>query len=176
MDNRFKREIWLGVGIILGSIIIFLVSSTLFSDRMAASSQKISSTRMEIAKRTDLIVNLANIKNTSAEAEIYQQKMNSLLPSQEQLLNFPQALGALATAHGVTFSFSFRGTLTLPTALTPGVAGFSMDTNGTLDQLKIFLNDIEAKASRFMLSVDTFDLSQTATAYSMSIQGRSFFQ
>ncbi len=176
MENKFKKEIWLGVGIILGSIIIFLVASTLLSDQMAASSQNIAKARTAIAKRADLLANLANIKNTSDEADIYQKKINSLLPSQEQLLNFPQALGALATAHSVTFTFAFRGTPTLPTATVPGVAEFTMDSSGSLDQLKLFLNDIEVKGSRFLLSIDTFDLSQSASGYSLNIQGRSFFQ
>lgn len=176
MDKKFKKEVWIGVGAILGSIIIFLVASTLLSDQMAATSQQVAAARATIAKRADLLANLAEIKNTSAEAFKYQQKMNNLLPSQEQLLNFPQVLSSLASAHTVSFSFSFRGTPTLPQGSSPGVASFSLDTGGTLDALKLFLNDIEVKATRFLISIDGFDLSQGGSNYTLNIQGRVFFE
>lgn len=176
MEKKFKKEVWIGTTVILGSIVIFLVASTLLSNQMAATSQQVADGRATIAKRSDLLANLAEIKNSSSEAAAYQQKINNLLPSQEQLLNFPQVLGSLASAHGVSFSFSFRGTPTLPQADSPGVAGFTVDTSGSLDALSLFLNDIEAKATRFLISIDGFDLSQSGSGYALNIQGRVFFQ
>jgi len=176
MEKKFKKEIWIGVGAILGSIIIFLIASTFLSGRMAEMSQQISSARATIAKRAELLANLAEIKNTSAEAAAYQQKMNNLLPPQEQLLNFPQALSSLAAAHNVSFNFSFRGTPTLPQGSSAGIAVFSMDSSGSLDSLELFLNDIEVKATRFLISIDGFDLSQSGAGYALNIQGRAFFR
>jgi hypothetical protein len=176
MDKKFKREVWIGVAVILGSIILFLVASALISDQMATTSKQVADGRALIAKRADLLANLAEIKNNTSEAAAYQQKINNLLPSQEQLLNFPQILGSLASAHGVSFSFSFRGTPTLPKGTSPGMAGFTLDTSGSLDALNLFLNDIEVKATRFLISIDSLDLSQSGSGYALNIQGQVFFQ
>lgn len=176
MEKKFKKEIWIGVGMILGSIAIFIAASTLLSGQMAVMSRQIAAARVAIAKRADLLANLAEIKSTSVEAAAYQKKINSLLPSQEQLLNFPQALAPLASARGVSLSFSFSGTPTLPQSDSPGVATFTLDTSGTLDALELFLNDIEARATRFLISIDGFSLFQGGSGYALNIQGRVFFQ
>lgn len=176
MEKKFKKEVWIGVGLILGSIAIFLVASTLLSDQMAAMSKSVAEGRVRIAKRAELLGNLAQIKTMGSEAAIYQQKMNSILPSEEQLLNFPQILSSLASTRGVSFSFSFRGAPTKPQGTSPGVVAFTLDSSGSMDALDLFLNDIEPKATKFLISIDSFNLSESGQDYAINIQGRAFFR
>ncbi len=177
MGKNFKKEVIIGICIIVGAITVFFVGSAIVSGAISKLSDEIVASKVFLSRRAELISNLAEIKKSSQEVSIYKQKMNALLPMQEQLLNLPQALQGSATAHAVTFSFSFRGTPTLPQANTAGVVTFSLDSSGKLENLLLFLNDIEPGATRYIIAIDNFDLSRTnEDNYHLVLQGRAFFQ
>lgn len=177
MEKTFKKDVIIGICIIVGTIAVFFVGSSVISGVISDLSDKIIASKTFITRRAELISNLADIKKSSQEVSLYKQKMNALLPMQEQLLNLPQALQSSATAHAVTFSFSFRGTPTLPQATTAGVANFSLDSSGKLENLLLFLNDIEPNATRYIIGIDNYDLSQVGDEnYHLVLQGRAFFQ
>lgn len=177
MGKSFKREVIFGISVIVGAIAVFFVGSSLLSKAIGDLSGGIAASKALLAKRSELIANLAEIKRSSQEVAIYRQKMNALLPVQEQLLNLPQALQNSASAHGVSLSFSFRGTQVLPQAGTAGTAGFSLDSSGKLDNLMLFLNDIEPGATRNIISIDSYDLSKVSEEnYHLVLQGRAFFK
>ncbi len=176
MQKSFKRELIIGISVIAGSILAFLLVSGYMTNNLSVLADNIAASRFLLAKRAELLENLADIKKSSSEATLYKQKMDALLPTQEQLLNLPQILNGLASAHGVSFSFSFRGTPTLPQGGSPGSIIFAMDSSGSLDALLLFLNDIEPKATRSILSLDNFDLTKVDQGYHLVAQGRAFFQ
>ncbi|TSC59496.1 MAG: hypothetical protein LiPW15_801 [Parcubacteria group bacterium LiPW_15] len=177
MEKSFRKDVIVGICIIVGTITLFFVGSALFSGAISELSTNIAASKVFLLRRAELISNLADIKKSSQEVSLYAQKMNSLLPMQEQLLNLPQALQSSASAHAVTFSFSFRGVPILPQTNAAGIAAFSLDSSGKLENLLLFLNDIEPKATRYIISIDTFDLSQVGEGnYHLVLQGRAFFQ
>lgn len=177
MEKDFKKEVIIGVGIIVGTIAAFFVFSAIMSSNLGGLSDKIIASKAILARRAELITNLAEIKKSNQETALYKQKINALLPPQEQLLNLPQALQGSATSHGVTFSFSFQGAQTLPQANFPGLAPFSIDSSGKLEALLLFLNDIEPNATRYMIGIDNFDISRVdQDNYHLVLQGKAFFQ
>lgn len=176
MEKSFKRELILGICLIAGSILAFLGVSSFLSGKLSEIATSITTSRFLLAKRAELLENLADIKKTSSEANTYKQKIDALLPTQEQLLNLPQALNGLASAHKVSFSFTFKGTPTVPQASSPGWIAFAMDSSGDLNSILLFLNDIEPRSTRFILSIDNFDLSKVDQGYHLVAQGKAYFQ
>lgn len=177
MFKGFRREVWIGTGLIVMSLGIFFAVSVVASSRIEELSAKIESSRLALAKRAELLGNLAAIKTSAPEAAAYAQKIDSLLPSQEQLLNFPQTLGAQAAARKVSFNFSFQGAPNAPAGSSPGSAPFSIDITGSLDSLLLFLNDSELKTTKYLYALDSFDLTRSdAGDYRISARGKAFFK
>ena len=176
MEKSFKREFILGICLIAGSILAFLGVSSYFSGRLSDLATNIATSRFLLAKRAELLENLADVKRSSSESAAYKQKIDALLPTQEQLLNLSQVLSGLAAAHDVSFSFSFKGAPTLPQPTVPGSIAFAMDSSGDLNSILLFLNDIEPKSTRFILSFDSFDLSKLDQGYHLVAQGKAYFQ
>ena len=177
MDKSFKLNVWIGVGIIAGGILLFFLLGAYLSGRIEGKSDAIAADRLVIAKRAELFANLAELKNRSAEVAKYRQKIDALLPSKDQLFSFPQTLNGLAIIHKISLNFSFKGAPIPPKTDFPGTANFSMDMNGSLENIALFLDDVEINATRFLIGVDSFDLVNiSGTEYRLSAQARVFFK
>lgn len=177
MAKSFKNEVIVGICIIVGAIAIFFVVSAIMAGTVGDISGKIIAAKALLARRAELVSNLAQIKKAASEVGAYGQKMSALLPPQDQLLNLPQALQSSASAHAISFSFSFRGTPTVPQPTVAGIATFSADASGKIDNLLLFLKDIELSSTRYIIGIDNFDLSRVdADNYHLVFQGRAFFR
>lgn len=177
MRKIFKRDLLLGTGIIVGSIILFFVASNLLLGRMDALSGDIAASRILIARRAELLSSLADIKKLSSDAEVYRKKIGELLPSQDQLLVLPQVVNELAFSHNVSANFSFSGAPSLPQTGFPGSVDFSLNANGSLSDLLLFLGDIEPGAIRFLISIEGLDFSSSGSGnYNLTLNGKAFFQ
>ncbi len=77
--------------------------------QLGSISAKIAREKGFMAQRTDAVGLLAELKKVAPEAEPYKQAMDSLLPTQDQLLDFPRYLDALAKNYSLSVSFNFQG-------------------------------------------------------------------
>jgi hypothetical protein len=116
------------------------------------------------------------LETTAPEAALYEAAMEKLLPDQYGLVDFGPWLTKLGNQYGVTASFSFQGNPSAPPAGTLGSAPFSLTAQGdSIQSLTNFLKDIESQAPGYLLSISSFDLSNSANP-SLTAQGTLFFR
>lgn len=176
MPNRFRRELLISSLIVGTAVVAFGLAFYFLTNDLSSQAQKIVVDRASLAQRTILLSSLADLKRDAAEAAVYSQAMDKILVSQDQLIDFPQWISDLARIRQVSLSFSFQGDQVPPQNGSLGYINFSLDASGNLDNLGAFVEDLELQAPRFLVVLDTVDLSGGGTAYRLLSQGRVFFR
>lgn len=176
MKENFKQRLWLGFGIILGSIIIASVALYFLSGDINTQAAAILDQKTADQNQTEAVANLANLKSAAPAAAQYEVAMDRLLPDQFGLVGFSQWLNQVGGQYGVTATFTFQGNPGAPTPGTLGTAAFSLTAQGpTIQDLTAFLHNIESQAPGFLLSISSFNLTGGVNP-SLTAQGILFFQ
>jgi hypothetical protein len=175
-QKNFKRSLWLGIGIITVSIIVFGVAFYILAGDIASSTNAIISGRDEITEQSAFINSYSSLKENASAVSAYQGAMDQLLASQDNLISFPSQLDGVSRNDNVTIAFSFQGDPVPATSKAPGYVGFHLDVAGSLGNLTAFLKDMESSAPILLSKIDTFDLSQNGPGYALAIDGRVFFR
>ncbi len=171
-----KRQLVIGFGVIGGSAAVALVALYFLAGSMTAQADKTTADQSSIAEETAMVSVLARLKSSAPEAAAYSAALTKLLPTHDNLIGFSPWLSAIAKTHNVSVSVAFQGGAAAATDAAPGSDGFSMTANGAAADLTAFLTDIETEAPGFLLSIDSFDLSNDGASYRLSAQGRVFSQ
>ena len=174
MKVNFKKQLWISFGIIFGAIAVASIALYFLSSDLDAQAAKIISDKTLVAQRAAIVGVLASLKSNAVQATQYADAMNKLLPSHDELIGFPQWIASVSQAHNVSVSVVFRGDNTTATNSTPGSDGFSLSATGAAADIVAFLNDLEARSPGFLLAIDSFDLTNNASSYQLSVQGRVF--
>lgn len=176
MPKGFRRSLIISlIAIFVG----FIVSAAVFyvlGIRLSSLSSKVEGEKGLIAQRRDSVDVLAELKKASPEAEPYRQAMDSLLPTQDQLLDFPRYLETLAKNYGVSINFNFQGEPKAAEKDSPGSLGFALSMTGEFSNNLEFLKALEARSARFLLVVQNFSLNRVSGGYNMRLQGLVFFK
>jgi hypothetical protein len=176
MKENFKRKLWIGFGIVFGSIVIASVALYFLSGDLNAQAAAIFAQKTSDQSQTQAVANLATLKSTAPAAARYEAAMERLLPDQFGLVGFGQWLDQVGSQYGVTATFSFQGNPSTPAPGTLGSAPFSLTAQGSSIQgLTAFLENIESQAPGFLLSISSFDLTGGANP-SLTAQGVLFFR
>lgn len=173
---HFKRQLWISLAIIFGSIIIAVIAFNYLASALVVGANKITADRALIDQQADSLGVIAALKNQAPKAAVYQTAMDSLLPTQDGLIGFSQWINTVAAAHQVSVSASFQGNIIQPAGSDPGQAAFSMDVTGSLNDIAAFLNDAESKASGFFITVNSFNLIDKNSTYDLTGQGNVLFR
>lgn len=176
MPKSFMRSLIISLLAIFAGFIASAAAFYVLGIRLSSLSAKVEREQGLITQRTDVIDILAELKKVVPEAEPYSQAMDSLLPTQDQLLDFPRYLETLAKNYGVSLSFNFQGESSAAQKDIPGSLGFALSLTGELSNNLEFLKALEAKSARFLLVVQNFGLNRVSGGYSMSVQGLVFFK
>ena len=174
MKNSFAKQLWLSLGIVLGSVVLATIALYFLSGQMDAEAQKIVTDQAIVGRQVALLGILAELKRDAPIAAQYSQAMDKLLPKHDDLIGLSPWLNGIAATHGVTITFSFTGASSPPNGSMPGSDVFSLSANGNLANLTAFLEDAETKAAGYLLTIDTFDLSGSENGYQLSMQGKAF--
>lgn len=174
--SSFLRQLLVNLGIIVGSFIIFGAGLSLLGRDIAAKSAQTVSDKALITKRTSSLSSLAALKATAPQADQYRQKINLLLPVQDQLLGFPQYARTIGIQHQLVVNAVFQGGPSAPMPTQAGSIGFLIDASGSQDNLKAFLSDMESRGTKYLVSLDTLDLTVSDHNHHAVIQGHVFFQ
>ncbi len=142
---------------------------------LAAQAEGIAATRLLEDKQAKGAALLAELKGTSAKAAEYQRKMDLLLPSEDQLFDFRPWLRGLASAHSVTLTLNYQD---------KGGSGagnieslpFSMALDGVPGNIISFIKSIEGGNQRFLIAIETFELTAGGAGARVSAQGKVFFR
>jgi hypothetical protein len=175
-QDNFKRHVWIGVGIIAGSMVVFGVAFYILAGNIQKQADAITVGRNTIANQSALINSYSNLKENAAAAAAYQAAMDKLLATQDNLIAFPSQIDGIARNDGVDMTFSFQGDPVPASLNTAGYVGFKLDVTGPLSGIIVFLKNIESSAPILLLKIDTFDLAQSGSGYALAATGRVFFK
>lgn len=177
MKSDFKKELIVGLGIILVSLVGFFVIFGQLENKLETLSASVGSAQININHKAQLLADLAELKRNSGRANEYKRKMESLLPERDQLYNYQRYLENLAVPRKLNFNFTFQGEPVASTPTTPGSALFTLDISGNIDGILMFMRDAEIGTTRNIMSVENFDLARDAgDVYRLQLSGKTFFR
>ena len=174
--ERFTRQLWISLGIIVGSIALAAGLLAFFSGDISAKADAIVADRVPIQTKTNAVANLAQLEAAAPQAAQYQTEIDQVLPNQYTLATFTQWFAQLGAKNGVTTDAAFQGSAVPPAGIAPGTAQFSFDAEGPSANLIAFLNEMNAPSSGFLISIASFDVTTDGTNDKMTGQGTVFFQ
>lgn len=176
MDN-FRRRVRFSLIFIAASFVLLGGGLAWLSYGLSDQAQRIVDDRVQLDQRAALLGSLAALKDAAPAAANYEKAMELLMPTQDQLLDFPHTLDNLAKVDQVSLSFSFQGGQVAPQGANPGYVTFSLNAGGSADNLTNFLKDAEVRASKFLVAFNSFSLSRNGDgSYSVMAQGQLFFR
>ncbi|MBI2033883.1 MAG: hypothetical protein HYT13_02170 [Candidatus Liptonbacteria bacterium] len=177
MPKSFRRSLITSLIVIFIGFVGSAVAFYVLGIQLSSLSAKVAREKGLIAQRTGVVDILAELKKVAPEAEPYSRAMDSLLPTQDQLLGFSIYLDALAKNYGVSLGFNFQGETNAAQKDSPGSLGFALSLTGGLSNNLEFLKALEAKSARFLFVVQNFSLNRKSGGdYNMSVQGLVFFK
>jgi hypothetical protein len=174
MDG-FKRSVYVNVGVILGSFLVFLGAIWFMGRLIQQSGVKLVDQFSNYFYQSYAAERLLTLKQLEPQARDFERKMEILLPMQDELLNFPDFMKNLANAHVVTLSLYYPGSITQPNG-SAGSVSFSLNASGPLDNLQDFLDALENKTRQFWVGVDSVDFVRSGSTYALTAQGKVFFR
>lgn len=174
--RNFKKQAWIGVGIVVGSMIVFGVGFFILAGDIQTQVQAVTAGRDTVANQSVLINSYSNLKENAPAAATYQAAMDKLLATQDDLIGFPSQIDGVARNDNVDLTFSFEGDPVSAGSSTVGYVGFKLNAIGSLDGITAFLKDVELSAPISFSKIDSFDLTQDGSNYSLDAEGRVFFR
>ena len=174
-DNFNKYLIFNFGGIFLAIIIAFVVYSFISQD-ITANTNKFISNRDLILRQDNALSSFSKIKEEMTQIAPYQTAMDKLLPSQNELINFPDWLQNTAGMYNVVETFSFASGTVESKGLDPGYINFSLVVDGSSDDAISFLKYIESSAPGFLLSFSSFSLLNSQNDTKITVAGKLFFK
>lgn len=166
----------LSAGIIVISIAALSAGLYWLRSDVEFQADEIVSSRAFLARGAEVGQVLAELKKSAREAEIYQKAMDAILPAEEQLLDFRPWLNGIANSHGVRIVVTLRTKNVIDSQNAIGEFIFDMEVEGTYEKILSFLDNIEESRSRFLISIDTFELQKSANGYRVLSRSRVFFR
>ena len=174
--DTFKRKLALDLGIILGGIILATIGLYVLSGRISTQVKKIIADRSLVAQQTAALASLADLTRDAPQAAKYEAAINKLLPDQYQLIGFSDWLAAQGQQFNVTTHFNLQSPPSASSPTSAGTAPFTADAEGSVANIVAFLKDIETQAPGYLLSVNSFDLSNNGDSSRVNIQGTLYVQ
>jgi len=171
MKDTFKRNLWISVSIIVGSIMLAWIGVYLLSGQITGQVKKIIADRSIVAQQATALASLADLKRDAPKAAPYENAINTLLPDQYQLIGFSEWLDGRGKQFSVTTHFSLQGTPAPSAPGTVGTAPFSADAEGSAENLLAFMKDIEIQAPAFLLSISSVDFVNDGLNSRVTFQG-----
>lgn len=136
-------------------------------------SRNIINVKGDLRSRLIAINSLSLIRQEYETVKSYLPQVDKLLPSQDDLLNFPNDVGALAKNHGAEAAISFRSNPspgTSSSTLQP--TNFFLTAQGPLDGIFATLNDLNA--GRYIVKFVSFDFIRQGDGFRATLNGRVF--
>ena len=172
----FARGLWISFGVIVVSIIFAIGAIYYLANDLSAQADAIVRARAQVQNETTAVGNLANLKAQAPQAEQYQAAINDLIPGQYGLVTFDQWFQGIGKQYGVTATAAFQGAVTPAQGSTPGTVAFSFNASGPPSNVETFLDAVSRRATGFLLSIDSFNVSMNGTDYQVVGKGTLFSQ
>ena len=176
IKDRFTKQLYISLGIILASIAIAAGALYFFSGMLSSQADVIASDRVTVQSKTSAVADLARLEADASQATRYQAAIDQLLPDQYGLVTFTQWLAQLGAKYGVSTNAVFQGSIVPSSETTAGTAQFSFSAAGSPENIVAFLDGMNVKSSRFLISLTSFDVANDETNEKVTGQGILFFR
>lgn len=176
MKSNFARRFWIGIGIILGSIIIAGGALYYFSGVMQKEANAIVASKAAKESEAGSLKTLALLEGQAPQAAQYEAAIKNLIPSQSGLITFSTWVAGVAGKHKVSATVAYQGTPTPPAGSTPGTAKFTMTAQGPEGSIAPFLRDLTTKEPGFIVSFSSFDFTNNQNQETIVAQGTVYFR
>ena len=170
------RQIWVNAGIILATIIVGIVAMSFVLGEANARADALVSARAAIAMQSDSLNLVAQLQKDASTAANYQKAIRQLLPTQDDLISFPQKVATLGKSYSVGVSIAFRGDPVPSNGNAPGNISFSMTLDGNQQDVSTFLKYLEFQSTQFLIAIDSANVSFNNGNEHMTANARVFFQ
>lgn len=171
--DTFKRKLTTNISLFGGIVLILGGLLVILGFDIGSQTQKIRTQRESLVNRTQSVSTLANLQNDFNESQKYLSALENILPTRDQLIDFPRELEIAARNQNLGFGFSF-GNEKSPSNSEPGATTFSVTLQGTQTQIFNFVRFLEQ--SRFLISFSTFDMNRSGERFNTTIRGEVFFK
>lgn len=173
MKSRFKKQLWISIGVICIAVIAASVAMYYFSDSMTTQAATILADKNLLARQTTVLGVLADLKSQAPQAAQYTTAMNALVPTHDSLIGFSDWVTKLGLRDNVSVSVSFNGQNVPASGSSLGTDGFAMTVVGASADTSTFFTDFE-KAQNFLVSISGFDFANSGPGYRITLQGKVF--
>jgi hypothetical protein len=176
MNDRFKKYLRIGIGVILGSMVIALVAFYFLAQNLRAQADDIVAKKTTAKSEANAVADFAALESDAPQAMQYDAAIQKLLPTQSGLIAFNTWVSQIATKYGVIATAAYQGDPTLPTGAVPGSASFTMTAQGPENSIAPFIDYLSAHAVGFLLSFGSFNFTNNKTQENFTGQGTLYFR
>lgn len=170
--NNFRQGLIKKLLGVLGILSILIGGLIFFGWNINHRAQNIKNQRQELADRSEALSLFAHLQSQFSQAQPHFSILENVLPTRDQLFNFPKELEKMAVDEKIGFGFSF-GSETFPSADQPGRVAFTISIQGPLYKLFKLIKDMEG--SRFLINFQNFDFTREADNVRLLISGEVFY-
>ena len=174
--KSYHKEVIKYLAILLGSFAVLWIGFFFLARDIRGQAEIVEDDRILIAQNSRLVETLASLKKISPRVKGYEQKLSTLIPTQDNIIDFQRWMEDQGRTAGVGLTFSFEGTVAPPTLETPGYYPFSIRAQGNYLPMLNFLRELEISTTKFLISIEAFDLNHNQENYSFYGEGRVFFR
>ena len=174
--DGYNGRLWLGVVVILVSIIAATIAFFYFSGGIAGQADQIAIAKLKAGNDANALANLASLEGAAPQAAQYDTAIHQLMPDQTGLIDFNTWIGQVASQYQVNASVAFTGDPVPSAGDTPGTATFNMTAQGPEGSIIPFLDYLTMHAPGFIVSFTSLDFTNTQTQESLSAQGVTYFR
>ena len=163
--------------VILGSLILAGLALYWLNAELALRSKNVAEARKLISNRSATLSVLAELKAQVPEANFYAEKLDSYLPSRDQLFDFRGWLESFGRFYNVSTRFDFQGKEVEPQDVQPGFAAFTLTLEGQYDDILDFVEQLERNPQKFLVGFGGFDIIRIeGNKYRVQAGGKVFFR
>lgn len=166
-DKKELRWLWITIGIVAA----FIVLTIWVRYDISRLADAVRRGREGQAERAAAATALKTLQADALRAKPYRSTLENILPTKDNLIQFPREIVALGKQSGVDVAVTF-GSETASTEKTPGSIRFAMAVDGTYDAIGVFLGAVER--SRYIVAWDSIDVTDQKGRYRATIDGRVF--
>jgi len=172
MEMNFKKKI-IREAIILGCALTFFAALIIFlNSDVNKRAENILKYRRELETRNQTIALLSNSNADFERAKPMEAVLTNLLPSKDQLINFPRELERMGKEYAVQTGFTF-GTEQPSSATEPGNIRYTLSVTGLYQDVADFVEAFEKHP--YFTTLDSIDVKIiNGGTYSLITSGTIF--
>jgi hypothetical protein len=175
VEQTFQKRTWMNVGLIVATFAVFGIVFYFLAQKIDALGGEIIMARGQAAERTYALENLSMLRAAAPQAANYKKQLDALIPKQDDIFGFQAFLQSMARVHQVDVSFSYDGAPVLSVGTQPGYFPFSANVTGAVQNSREFLDELESKTTKFLVNIDTVDVTADQSSYHTDIKGKVYF-